>query len=37
MDMESATWQERLLWIVAWPIFVMIFIYGLYKDDEEDE
>jgi hypothetical protein len=37
MDMKSATWQERLLWIIAWPFFVMIFIYGLFKDDEEDE
>ena len=37
MDMEPATWRERLLWIIAWPFFVMIFIYGLFKDDEKDE
>mgnify|MGYP003625111775 FL=1 len=35
MDMEQASMFERLFWFVAWPFFLIMFLYGMYKDDDE--
>ena len=31
---EDTTLGERLSWIALWPIFVVVFIWGMYRDDE---
>jgi|14_taG_2_1085336.scaffolds.fasta_scaffold01311_15 hypothetical protein len=35
LDMESASNFERIFWFIAWPFFLVIFLWGLYKDDEK--
>mgnify|MGYP000086884891 FL=1 len=35
LDMEPPTNFERLFWFVAWPFFLVIFLWGIYSDDEE--
>jgi|GEM_PF-2096574 hypothetical protein len=34
LDMEPATNFERIFWFIAWPFFVLMFLYGMFKDDE---
>jgi len=31
---EPATWAERILWILVWPFFVCIFLWGMFGDNE---
>jgi len=35
LDMEPPTNFERLFWFIAWPFFLVIFLWGIYNDDEE--
>ena len=35
LDMEPPTAFERLFWVVAWPVFIVLFIWGLNRDDDE--
>lgn len=35
LDIEPATWSERLMWFVGWPVFVLVFLWGVFKDDDE--
>jgi len=35
LDMEPASNFERIFWFIAWPFFLVIFLWGLYKDDEK--
>ena len=34
LGMEQASNFERISWFIAWPFFVLIFLYGIFKDDE---
>ncbi len=34
LDMEPPTNSERLWWFVAWPFFLVMFLWGIYNDDE---
>jgi hypothetical protein len=34
LDMEPPTNSERLFWFIAWPFFLVIFLWGIYNDDE---
>lgn len=31
---EDTSIGERILWIILWPYFVLVFIWGMYRDDE---
>lgn len=31
---EDTTLGERIAWIALWPIFVIIFIWGMYGNDK---
>ena len=33
LDMKPATMFERIFWFIAWPFFILIFLYGIYNDD----
>ena len=35
LEVEAATWPERILWMIAWPFFVLVFLWGIFKDDDE--
>lgn len=35
LEMEQATWSERLLWFGAWPIFVLVFLWAIFNDSDE--
>jgi len=37
MDMEHASMFERIFWFVAWPFFLIVFLYGIYNDKDDDE
>ena len=34
LDMEPASNFERIFWFMAWPFFLIMFLYGIFKDDE---
>ena len=34
LGMEQASNFERIFWFIAWTFFVLIFLYGIFKDDE---
>ena len=34
LDMEPPKNSERLLWFFIWPFFLVMFIWGMYDDDE---
>ncbi len=34
LDMKPPTNFERLFWFIAWPFFLVIFMWGLYNDEE---
>ena len=35
LDMEPPTNFERLFWFIAWPFFLVIFLWGIYNDDDD--
>lgn len=37
LEMKPATMYERFLWIVSWPFFLVMFVWALWKDDDEEE
>jgi len=34
LDMEPPTNFERLFWFIAWPFFLVIFLWGIFNDEE---
>jgi hypothetical protein len=30
---DDTTLGERVVWVIGWPIFVLAFLWGMFKDD----
>lgn len=37
LDMEPATNFERVFWFIAWPFFILMFLYGIFNNDDNDD